>query len=624
MFREGDALTVAIQRSLTLVMGLVLLGSIIFGQQLTAADDDLAKVRRLERARAAVIQKVVGSVIAIYGDDREGGGSGVIIDPSGLALTNHHVIQGAGVEGWGGLADGILYRWTIIGTDPGGDIALIQMHGLDAFPSAPLGDSDLVRVGDWAMAMGNPFVLTEDETPTVTLGIVSGVNRFQEGAGSNQLIYGNCIQVDSSINPGNSGGPLFNMRGEVIGINGRGSFEERGRVNVGLGYAISANQIKNFIPDLLATKIAEHGTLDATFDMRDGEVVCASLAEESAAARAGLELGDRLVEFERQPIATVNQYLNIICTLPENWTAELLIEKADGTQRTLHVVLYGLPYNFEPPARPETPKEPDHEPTPEEKRALERRDKMIAFMSAEPGSIRDEALNRKYADWIVARWHESLPVAALDSPQGIHLQHAIEREGNHVGQLDIWLTSDGRLVAESVEGERRERFGFDGQRFWREAEGGREPMTLVQAKTTPGLVQALTIAANRQSEPFAAMGKRSLDGSDKAQHRLACRLKFIDDKQDWFYCWVSLFDAAGNLDVRPLKSSSQLHEKLRGATVLFGPWEARGGWQLPQYCEYVSGWDEKVELRVRLTSSEAMPEIDDAMFALPTEGDPLP
>ncbi|MEM7457661.1 MAG: trypsin-like peptidase domain-containing protein, partial [Planctomycetota bacterium] len=229
----------------------------------TLTADQMQLVRALEQKRVEAVDQVIGSVIAIYGLDRSGGGSGVIIDPSGIALTNHHVIIGAGVRGWGGLADGELYRWDLIGTDPGGDVAIIQMHGRDDFPFTPLGDSDEVRVGDWALAMGNPFILTEDQKPTVTLGIVSGVKRYQPGAGQNQLVYGNCIQVDSSINPGNSGGPLFNLDGEIIGINGRGSFKDRGRVNVGLGYAISANQIKNFIPDLLATKLVEHGTLDA-------------------------------------------------------------------------------------------------------------------------------------------------------------------------------------------------------------------------------------------------------------------------------------------------------------------------------------------------------------------------
>ncbi len=586
--------------------------------------DDLQLVRQFEKDRVAAIQKVMGSVIAIYGDDREGGGSGVIIDPSGIALTNHHVIQAAGVEGWGGLADGKLYRWSIVGSDPGGDIALIQMKGRDAYPFAPLGDSDKVRVGDWAFAMGNPFVLSEDETPTVTLGIVSGINRFQEGAGSNQLVYGNCIQVDSSINPGNSGGPLFNMEGEVIGINGRGSFEERGRVNVGLGYAISANQIKNFIPDLLATKIAEHGTLDATFDLRDGNVVCASLVEDSAVHQAGLALGDRLVSFERQPIHSVNQYLNLICTLPESWLAELVIEKPDGVQKTIHVALYGLPYNIEAPPEAPAPKEQEKKPTPEQQRALDRQKKMIAFMATVPGTIRDGALNEQYATWIVQQWRRSLEIPDESRPRMLHLIDSLHRGDQSIGRQESWLATDGRFQVLWTEDEEHSRFGFDGTNFWRQSGGETKTLTLIEAKTTPQIIQALTIVAAHQANPFGVFGTRSLDGSDKAQNRLACRLKFLDVKHDWFYCWVSLYDEAGRQEIRPLKVASNLHEQTRGASVTFANWTPYEGVYIPLRRAFVSGFNEQTELEIRLDSCEIQTEVADAQFRQPHEERPAP
>ncbi|MGI9516035.1 MAG: S1C family serine protease, partial [Pirellulaceae bacterium] len=148
-------------------------------ESLTA--EELQLVRDVEEARIRVVEKVVGSVIAIYGPSRQGGGSGVIIDPSGIALTNHHVIEGAGLHGFGGLDDGELYEWDLIGTDPGGDVAIIKMKGKDQFPFSPLGDSDKVKVGDWALAMGNPFLLAHDPVPHITLGVVSGVERFPEG-----------------------------------------------------------------------------------------------------------------------------------------------------------------------------------------------------------------------------------------------------------------------------------------------------------------------------------------------------------------------------------------------------------------------------------------------------------
>ena len=125
----------------------------------TISADDLAAVKAAEAARIRAIDSVYGAVVAIYGNDRGGGGSGVLYDPAGYALTNHHVVAAAGDDGWAGLADGKLYRWKLIGTDPGGDVAIIQLRRQRShFPIAPLGDSDTVRVGDWAMAMGNPFV----------------------------------------------------------------------------------------------------------------------------------------------------------------------------------------------------------------------------------------------------------------------------------------------------------------------------------------------------------------------------------------------------------------------------------------------------------------------------------
>ncbi len=343
------------------------------------APDDLTLVKAAEAARIKAIDSVYGAVVAIYGNDRAGGGSGVLYDPAGYALTNHHVVAAAGESGWAGLADGKLYRWKLIGTDPGGDVAIIRLTGKDVFPVAPIGDSETVRVGDWAMAMGNPFTLAEDQRPTVTLGIVSGVHRFQEGSGLNQLVYGNCIQVDSSINPGNSGGPLFNLRGQVIGINGRGSFEERGRVNVGLGYAISSNQIKNFIPELLATKVAQHGTLDAVFGTRSDGVICHTVNLDSAAARQGLELGDKLVAFEGVPITDANQFTNLITLYPAGWPVEVVLERG-GVQKTIHVRLAALPY--EPIARPM--------PKPEEKPPEEKPPKEKPAETPDEGNPKDE------------------------------------------------------------------------------------------------------------------------------------------------------------------------------------------------------------------------------------------
>src|SRR5438445_2386231 len=164
-----------------------------------------------------------------------------------------------------------------------------------------MGNSDLVHEGDWSLARVSPFLLATDFTPTVTVGLSSGVHRYQYPAGT-LLEYTDCIQVDTSINPGNSGGPLFDMKGELIGINGRGSFDKRGRVNSGVGYAISINQIKNFLGHLRAGLDADHASLGALVTTQTdkeglGKMVVTSILEESDVARRGLDLDDELVSF---------------------------------------------------------------------------------------------------------------------------------------------------------------------------------------------------------------------------------------------------------------------------------------------------------------------------------------
>src|SRR6266851_6385239 len=231
----------------------------------SAAQDVDPAIKAAEAKRIAAIEKARPSVVAIFGPGGQGGGSGVLIDKDGYALTNFHVVEGAGPVMQCGLPDGVLYDAALVCLDKVGDVALIKLLPQkkdQPFPFAALGDSDKVKAGDWSVAMGNPFLLATDFTPTVTFGLVSGVHRYQPPAGI-FLEYTDCIQIDTSINPGNSGGPLFNLKGEVIGINGRGSFDKRGRINSGVGYAISINQIKNFMGHLHAGLDADHASLGA-------------------------------------------------------------------------------------------------------------------------------------------------------------------------------------------------------------------------------------------------------------------------------------------------------------------------------------------------------------------------
>jgi len=562
--------------------------------------DDWKLVHTLEQQRIDAIQSVIGSVVAIYGEDRGGGGSGVIIDPSGIALTNHHVIMGAGVEGWGGLADGKLYRWKLIGTDPGGDVSIIQLTGKEAFPFTPLGDSDTVRVGDWALAMGNPFILTEDQSPTITLGIVSGIKRYQPGAGGgNQLVYGNCIQVDSSINPGNSGGPLFNFQSRVIGINGRGSFQDRGRVNVGLGYAISANQIKNFIPELLATKLVEHGTLDASFSNRNGKVVCSTINRDSPIAKLGLKLGDELLEFEGEKVIDANQFTNLICTLPADWPATLKVSTDGAAARVIHTRLVGLPY---PPPPKIAKRKGGEKPTPEEEEAMKRAKEMVKLLSAPPGTVRMKAVNQKFANQVVTQWLASdgwqKPVASKNENQ-LSLTDTIKDGEKIIGnQTSVFQANESFTVFWNV-ADQQQAFRFDGKQFFASEGKGKDfdedsaeidwkPLPIREAIRELPVIQALAISALLSDKPFEILGEPLIDGSDKSDQRNAWRLRYEDSSKSRLFAWLSMYDDAGLPAPRLSKIATSKDADLDGG-VMFSSWEKVGEFHLPMQRHFITG-----------------------------------
>lgn len=301
-----------------------------------------ARVLSAQTQRIAAIDKVSPSVVAIFSPGGQGGGSGVLISKDGYALTNFHVVQGAGPVMKCGLPDGVLYDAVLVGLDKVGDVALIKLVPQEKgkeFPAAALADSDKVQPGDWSLAMGNPFLPATDFKPTVTFGLVSGVHRYQYPAGT-LLEYTDCIQIDTSINPGNSGGPLFNMEGELIGINGRGSFDKRGRVNSGVGYAISINQIKNFLPHLKAGIDTDHATLGALIESDADEgganrMVVRSIIEDSDARRRGLDVDDELVSFAGRPTVTVNQYKNVLGIYPKDWRLPLVYRRNNAKREIL-------------------------------------------------------------------------------------------------------------------------------------------------------------------------------------------------------------------------------------------------------------------------------------------------
>jgi S1-C subfamily serine protease len=307
-------------------------GCLLWAASAWAAVDEA--VTAAERRRVETIRRASAAAVAIFAGE-SGGGSGVLVSPDGYALSNFHVTQPAGLAMKCGLDDGKLYDAVLVGLDPTGDVALVRLLGRDDFPCVPLADSDLVEPGDFCFAAGNPFLLATDLRPSISAGIVSGVHRYQFPAGT-ILEYADCLQVDAAINPGNSGGGLFDAAGRLIGVNGRASFEKRGRVNVGVGYAISANQLRNFMGLLRAGRIADHATLGAVVaTSADGKVVVSDILDSSDAWRRGLRHDDEIVALAGRPVRTVNAFKNVLGTLPAGWQVPLVYRRGGRRHEVL-------------------------------------------------------------------------------------------------------------------------------------------------------------------------------------------------------------------------------------------------------------------------------------------------
>ncbi|MBX3424010.1 MAG: trypsin-like peptidase domain-containing protein [Pirellulaceae bacterium] len=307
--------------------------------QATASVPDQVLVAQASRIQ--IMQRAAAATVSVFGLDGGGGGSGVLISPDGFALTNYHVSSACGDHMRCGLSDGRMYDAVIVGVDAVGDLSLIQLLGRDDFPTAPLGDSDRVQVGHWCFSAGNPFGLASNLQPSISLGMISGTGRYQYPAGT-ILEYADCIQTDAAVNPGNSGGPLFNLAGEIIGINGRCSFEKRGRINVGVGYAISINQIRTFLNLLHSGRLLDHATLGATVSSDDsGRVLVSNILSSSDAYRRGMRYGDEVLRLADREVTSANVFKNILGTLPRELRVPVEIRRA-GQNQTLLVRLAGV------------------------------------------------------------------------------------------------------------------------------------------------------------------------------------------------------------------------------------------------------------------------------------------
>ena len=228
-------------------------------------------------------------------------GSGVIVDPSGIALTNAHVVERAtDIEAV--TADGKKHKAKLVGVDRRTDLAVLRLQG-GPYPAANLGDSDKIKVGDWVLAIGSPFGLQQ----TVTAGIISAKGRSLGGGP-----FDDFLQTDAAINPGNSGGPLVNMSGEVIGINS--AILSRSGGNVGIGFAIPANMARRIYTELVAKGKVTRGWLGVSiqpltpelakgFGLRDAKgVLISDVVQDSPAEKAGIVAGDIITDFDGKKV----------------------------------------------------------------------------------------------------------------------------------------------------------------------------------------------------------------------------------------------------------------------------------------------------------------------------------
>jgi len=267
-----------------------------------------------------------------------GVGSGFIIDTNGTILTNFHVVDGA-QKIVVTLSDGKNYDAKVIGKDQKTDIAVIRIDAGDNLPAVTLGDSDRLEVGEWVMAIGNPFGLDH----TVTSGIVSAKGR-QIGSGP----YDNFIQTDASINPGNSGGPLINLRGEVVGIN-TAIFSQSGG-NIGIGFAIPTNSVKELLPQLRDKGKVVRGYLGTTVQKITPDIaeslglkesngaLVADVVKGSPAERAGIKTGDIIVEFNRKEIKDSADLPAVVARISPGTTVPLKVLR-DGKPVSLPITV---------------------------------------------------------------------------------------------------------------------------------------------------------------------------------------------------------------------------------------------------------------------------------------------
>ena len=301
------------------------------------------------------MSRMFGGGAPVQREPSRGAGSGIIISPDGYILTNNHVVADTSKLTVKVGDPGKSYDAHVVGTDPVTDIAVVKIdtNGVK-LPVAQLGNSDNIRIGDWAIAVGNPL----DVGTTVTLGIISALNRSGQSAEGQAILP--AIQTDAAINPGNSGGALANIDGQVIGINE--AILSPSGTSSGIGFAIPINRAKQIAAEIIRTGHASHPYLGVEYrdianltdddrvqggvpaDITQG-VVIANVYPNTPAAAAGLHRFDVITSANGQPIMDEDTLGNLIQGLPVGSTLTLRIVR-DDTPRTVSVTLRQRPASF--------------------------------------------------------------------------------------------------------------------------------------------------------------------------------------------------------------------------------------------------------------------------------------
>src|SRR5438132_1164190 len=261
-------------------------------------------------------------------EDTRASGSGVTVDPRGYILTNNHVIENA-QDITVRLSDGRKFTAKLVGRDPKTDLAVLKVEAPSPLPAAELGDSDHLRVGQWAIAIGNPFGLDR----TVTVGIISATARNRVGVAT----YENFIQTDASINPGNSGGPLLNLDGKVIGINT--AIVAAGQ---GIGFSIPINQAKEVMRQLIASGRVEPLSGEAAAQLGltiAGGLLVTDVVTGGPADRAGLRRGDVIVEVGKKPVADPAALFRMLAQLKPGDRVLVFVQRPSSGGRAEYLVM---------------------------------------------------------------------------------------------------------------------------------------------------------------------------------------------------------------------------------------------------------------------------------------------